>query len=73
MIQAILAGLAKGAGVVMVKLLTSFASESFMKWLFFYVAEQVVNSTKTEHDNIFLEKAKQAYEESERKGVADAA
>lgn len=73
MISAVLAGLARAAGSFFIKMLTSFASEKFIKWVFFYTAEQVVKSTKTDHDNKFLEKAKQAYEEYDAGGLKDAA
>lgn len=44
------------------KLLMTFASEKLIEWAFFYIASEVVKSTKTPHDDEFLEKAKQAYE-----------
>ena len=43
------------------KLLMTFASEKLIEWAFFYIAGEVVKSTKTLHDDEFLEKAKQAY------------
>jgi hypothetical protein len=43
------------------KLLMSFASEKLIEWAFFYVADQIVKSTKTDHDDKFLEEVKKAY------------
>mgnify|MGYP001176918573 CR=1 FL=1 len=44
------------------KLVMSLATESFIEWLFFYVGELIVKSTKTQHDDIFLAKIKEIYE-----------
>lgn len=60
-------GLAKAASSFFLKMLTAMAGEVFIKWLFFYVADIIVKSTKTPHDDAFLEKAKAAYEEYEKK------
>jgi hypothetical protein len=63
-----LSSLAKGALTVLVKFVTAMASEQLMKWLFFRVAEEIVKRTDTPHDNAFLEKLKEQYEQNERKG-----
>lgn len=67
MFKAVFLGLAKALGAFLIKLLTSFASEAFIKWLFFYIAGEVTKSTKTDHDDKFLAKAKETYEQYEGK------
>ena len=42
------------------------ASKAFIEWIFFYVAEQVVKSTKTPHDDEFLRKLKEANKEAQK-------
>ncbi len=58
--------LIKAAMSFATKLLMSFASEKLIEWAFFYVAEQIVKTTKTPHDDSFLEQAKKAYQENDR-------
>ena len=58
--------LIKAAMSFATKLLMSFASEKLIEWAFFYVAEQIVKTTKTPHDDKFLEQAKKAYQENDR-------
>lgn len=58
--------LIKAAMSFATKLLMSFASEKLIEWAFFYVAEQIVKTTKTPHDDKFLEQAKKAYHENDR-------
>ncbi len=58
--------LIKAAMSFATKLLMSFASEKLIEWAFFYVAEQIVKTTKTPHDDNFLEQAKKAYQENDR-------
>lgn len=60
------AAILKGIMAFGTKLLMSFASETLIEWAFFYVAEQVVKTTKTPHDDKFLEQAKKAYAESQK-------
>ena len=43
------------------KLLMSLGSEKLIEWAFFYVASEVVKSTKTKADDKFLEEVKKAY------------
>lgn len=45
------------------KLLLSVATEKMIEWLFFYVAQQVVLTTKTTHDDEFMQQIKKAYYE----------
>ena len=44
-----------------VKLITSFASEKFLEWLLFWVAQRIVDSTETPQDDEFLVKLREAY------------
>ncbi|MGL5015958.1 MAG: hypothetical protein ACRC6V_17020 [Bacteroidales bacterium] len=52
------------------KLLTKFAlsliSEKFLEWAFFSLAEKIVLSTATDHDDKWLAKFKEVYEESKK-------
>ena len=43
------------------KLFMSLASEKLIEWLFFYLAEQIVKSTKTPHDDKLLAEVEKAY------------
>ena len=52
----------KAATSFLIKMVMSLATERFIKWLFFYVGELIVKSTKTQHDDIFLAKIKEIYE-----------
>lgn len=45
----------------LIKLIMSLSTEKFIAWLFFYVGEQIVKSTKTDQDDVFLAKIKEAY------------
>lgn len=67
--KAVFLGLLSALGQFLIKMLTSLAGEAFMKWLFFYSAEVIVKQTDTPHDNAFLEKIKEVFEDSE-KGAA---
>lgn len=58
--------LIKAAMSFATKLLMSFASEALIEWAFFYIAEQIVKTTKTPHDDKFLEQAKKAYQENDK-------
>ena len=55
------AAVLKGTMSVLTKLFMSMASEKLIEWLLFYVAERVVKSTKTPHDDAFYAKIKEAY------------
>lgn len=44
-----------------VKALTAFASEKFMEWLLFWVAQKIVESTENVQDDEFLRKLHDAY------------
>lgn len=63
-----LPSIAKGALTVLLKIITAAASEQLMKWLFFKIAEELVKRTDTLHDDEFLAKIKEQYEQNERKG-----
>ena len=59
----------KAATAFFLNMVMSLATELFIKWLFFYVGEQIVKSTKTDHHDLFLAKIKEAYEDHERSSV----
>lgn len=69
--SSVVLGVAKAAAGFLLKMLAAMAGEVFIKWAFFYVAEIIVKSTATPHDDAFLAKAKEAYEEYEKKNVAN--
>ena len=54
----------------LIKMVMSLATERFIKWLFFYVSEQIVKSTKTNQDDLFLAKIKEVYDEYDRSSVS---
>ena len=43
------------------KLFMSFATEPMIEWLFFHVAQKIVESTKTPQDDEFLKKLEEIY------------
>ena len=47
------------------KMLMSLASEKLIEWTFFYLAGEIVKSTKTKHDDQFYEEIKKAYKGKE--------
>ena len=60
----------KAATAFFLKMAMSLATERFIKWLFFYVGEQIVKSTKTNHDDLFLAKIKEVYDEYDHSSVS---
>ena len=50
------------------KVFMTVASAQLMEWLLFYVAEQIVKTTKTTHDDKFFSEIKKAYHDGEDKG-----
>lgn len=60
----------KAATAFFLKMVMSLATERFIKWLFFYVGEQIVKSTKTNQDDLFLAKIKEVYDEYDRSSVS---
>ncbi len=46
-------------------ILVTLLSEAFLKWVFFWAASMLVESTKTTKDDEFLAKVKEIYEQSE--------
>lgn len=62
---ALLSVLGKAFTSFFIKMAMSLATEKFIKWLFFYVGEQIVKSTKTDKDDQFLNKIKELYEDSD--------
>jgi len=59
-----IAGILKVALGTVVSILTKAASKEVMEWLLFYVADIIVKSTKTPHDDAFLAKIKEANEKA---------
>ncbi|AUR83529.1 hypothetical protein NVP1036O_31 [Vibrio phage 1.036.O._10N.286.45.C3] len=47
------------------KMLMSLASEKLIEWTFFYLAGEIVKSTKTKHDDKFYDEIKKAYKGKE--------
>lgn len=68
---AILSVIGKAALAFLLKLIMSLATERFIRWLFFYVGEQIVKSTNTPQDDVFLAKIKDAYEQYTDSKVSD--
>jgi hypothetical protein len=60
----------KAATAFFLKMVMSLATEQFIKWLFFYVGEQIVKSTKTNQDDLFLAKIKEVYDEYDHSSVS---
>ena len=48
-------------GTVLTKILVTAFSESMLKWTIFKVADAIVKSTKTPHDDEWLEQLKKEY------------
>ena len=53
--------LLKSLFAVVTKLVMAMASKPLIEWLLFYVANQIVLTTKTPHDDLFYAKIKAAY------------
>lgn len=53
----------KGTTLFLTKLITSIASTTMVEWAFFKVAESIVKSTNTVHDDEWLTKIKEVYKE----------
>lgn len=70
MMGSLLTVFGKAATAFFLKMVMSLATERFIKWLFFYVGEQIVKSTKTNQDDLFLAKIKEVYDEYDRSSVA---
>ncbi len=58
----IVSALLKGFMAVGTKLFMAMATEKMIEWFLFYVAQHVVLSTKTKHDDEFYRRIKDAYE-----------
>lgn len=70
MMGSLLTVFGKAATAFFLKMVMSLATERFIKWLFFYVGEQIVKSTKTNQDDLFLTKIKEVYDEYDRSSVS---
>ncbi len=53
---------------ILKKLIVSMLGKAFLEWLLFWVAELIVESTKTEHDDKFFWKVKEAYYDKSNRG-----
>jgi len=47
---------------IFIKLIAAMAAKPLLEWMLFWVADIIVKSTKTEHDDLFLKKLKDSYE-----------
>lgn len=70
MMGSLLTVFGKAATAFFLKMVMSLATERFIKWLFFYVGEQIVKSTKTNQDDLFLAKIKEVYDEYDHSSVS---
>ena len=70
MMGSLLTVFGKAATAFFLKMVMSLATERFIKWLFFYVGEQIVKSTKTNQDDSFLAKIKEVYDEYDHSSVS---
>lgn len=70
MMGSLLTVFGKAATAFFLKMVMSLATERFIKWLFFYVGEQIVKSTKTNQDDLFLVKIKEVYDEYDHSSVS---
>lgn len=61
---AMLSGLLAGLGAFASRLLLSLATEKFIAYLFFLIADRYVQSTNTDFDNKLVEQMKKAYEKT---------
>lgn len=59
--------LAMTAKKLIANIALSLISEKFLEWAFFNIAEKIVKSTETKHDDEWLAKIKEAYEASKEK------
>ena len=53
--------LVSGLKSIGVRVITSLLTEKMLEWMFWKVAKLIVASTKTAHDDEFLEKLEEAY------------
>lgn len=56
--------LAFAAKKLLTKIAISMVSEKFLEWALFNIAEKIVKSTATPHDDEWLKKIKESYEDS---------
>ena len=58
---------ALAAKKLLTKIAISMVSEKFLEWAFFNIAEKIVKSTATPHDDEWLAKIKESYQGSKEK------
>ena len=59
--------LAFAAKKVLTQIAVSLISEKFLEWALFNIAEKIVKSTETPHDDEWLKMVKESYFESKEK------
>ena len=59
--------LAMTAKKLIANIALSLISEKFLEWAFFNIAEKIVKSTATPHDDEWLAKIKESYQGSKEK------
>lgn len=52
---------------LLTKIAVSMVSEKFLEWALFNIAEKIVKSTETKHDDEWLAKIKESYFDSKEK------
>ena len=52
---------------ILTQIAVSLISEKFLEWALFNIAEKIVKSTETKHDDEWLKQIKEAYEASKEK------
>lgn len=62
--------LLKALTTILTRLLASMATEKLLEWAMFKVADAIVKSTKTAHDDAFLVKLKDVYNEQGNRNKA---
>ena len=50
---------------VFIKLVASMAAKPLLEWLLFWTADIIVKSTKTQHDDEFVRRLKESYDEQD--------
>ena len=52
---------------LLMKIGKSMITDAFLEWAFFWIAERLVESTETSHDNQWLDQIRKSYEDVQRK------
>ena len=62
----IISTLLKALGAILLKLLAVVAAQDVLEWMLFRLAKVITESTKTPHDDAFVEKIKEVYEDGKQ-------